>query len=347
MKSPIRLLAAGLAIAALAACGSTATEATTTSAAPTETDTLTVVTHDSFVLPQELLDQFAEETGYTVTYVAPGDAGTLVNQLILTKESPLGDVVFGIDNAMASRASREGVLADYTSPAAAGTDAKLAADQLTPVDYGDVCINADSAWFDKHDLTVPATLDDLARPEYKDLLVVSSPATSSPGLSFLLATVGAKGDGWLDYWQSLKDNGLKVVAGWTDAYYTDFSGADGKGDRPLVLSYSTSPAFTLDGDTSTTEALLDTCFRQVEYVGVIAGAQNPVGAGKFIDFLLSDEVQSVIPENMYMYPAVTDTKLPADWQKFAPLSDSPIEVAPADIDANREAWISQWSEAIG
>jgi len=346
MKSPIRLLAAGLAVTALAACGSTGTRATT-SPTPTETDTLTVVTHDSFVLPQELLDQFAEETGYTVTYVAPGDAGTLVNQLILTKDSPLGDVVFGIDNAMASRASREGVLADYTSAAAAGTDAQLAADQLTPVDYGDVCINADSAWFDKHDLTVPATLDDLARPEYKDLLVVSSPATSSPGLSFLLATVGAKDDGWLDYWQSLKDNGLKVVAGWTDAYYTDFSGADGKGDRPLVLSYSTSPAFTLDGDTSTTEALLDTCFRQVEYAGVIAGAQNPVGAGKFIDFLLSDEVQSVIPENMYMYPAVTDTELPADWQKFAPLSDSPIEVAPADIDANREAWISQWSEAIG
>ncbi len=346
MKSPIRLLAAGLAVTALAACGSTGTQATT-SPTPTETDTLTVVTHDSFVLPQELLDQFSEETGYTVTYVAPGDAGTLVNQLILTKDSPLGDVVFGIDNAMASRASREGVLADYTSAAAAGTDAQLAADQLTPVDYGDVCINADSAWFDKHDLTVPATLDDLARPEYKDLLVVSSPATSSPGLSFLLATVGAKDDGWLDYWQSLKDNGLKVVAGWTDAYYTDFSGADGKGDRPLVLSYSTSPAFTLDGDTSTTEALLDTCFRQVEYAGVIAGAQNPVGAGKFIDFLLSDEVQSVIPENMYMYPAVTDTELPADWQKFAPLSDSPIEVAPADIDANREAWISQWSEAIG
>lgn len=356
MKSTAQLILVGLAAAALTACGSTAAPTTSTaepsepsqSSAPTESKELTVVTHDSFVLPEELLDAFAKDTGYTVKYVAPGDSGSLVNQLILTKDSPLGDVVYGIDNSTSTRAVREGIVTDYTSPALPATSEQFAAENLTPIDYGDVCINADLAWYEEHNLEVPTTLDDLTQPQYKDQLVVTSPATSSPGLSFLLATVGAKGsDGYLDYWKALQSNGLKVASGWTEAYYTDFSGADGKGDRPLVLSYSTSPAYTVADDASTTQALLGTCYRQVEYAGVIAGAQNEVGAQKFIDFLLSPQVQEAIPTNMYMYPAELDTKLPEEWTKFAPLSSDPIEVDPALIDTSRETWIRDWSEAIG
>lgn len=352
MLHPARLIITGLAIAALTACGSattgTPTGATSSSpAAKTSSNTLTVVTHDSFALPKDLLASFEKETGYTVTYVAPGDSGSLVNQLILTKDSPLGDVVFGIDNTFASRASREGVLSDYVSAEQTASDASLAADQLTPIDYGDVCINADTDWFAAHNVAVPSTLEDLAKPEYKDLLVVPSPTASSPGLAFMFATVGAFGDGWLDYWTKLKANGLKLASGWTEAYYTDFSGADGSGPRPLVLSYSTSPAYTVKGKKSTTQALLKTCFRQVEYAGVIAGTKNQVGAEKFIDFMRSPEVQKVIPEQMYMYPAVTSTQLPKDWKQFAPLAEEPLQVSSSDIDANREAWLKQWSEAIG
>ncbi|HHU11357.1 MAG TPA: thiamine ABC transporter substrate-binding protein [Intrasporangiaceae bacterium] len=314
---------------------------------PSESDTLTVLSHSSFSLPDELKAEFEKETGYTVTYSAPGDAGQLVNQLVLTKDSPLGDVVYGVDNTFASRANDAGVLAPYESTAAQ-TDDALAADNLTPIDLGDVCINADKTWFAEKNLAIPQTLDDLTKPEYKDLLVVASPASSSPGLSFLIATIGAKGaDGWVDYWTALKDNGVLVVSGWTEAYYTEFSGADGEGPRPLVLSYSTSPAFTVTDDgESTTEALLDTCFRQVEYAGVITGAQNEVGARKFIDFLLSPKVQASIPENMYMYPAVEGTELPEEWQKFAPLSTNPIEVSQDDIGANRDDWIKEWTAAV-
>ncbi|HMQ66976.1 MAG TPA: thiamine ABC transporter substrate-binding protein, partial [Arachnia sp.] len=204
----IRIAVAALAALGLAACGG-APEAgpgsgpatTPGTQAPTESKTLTVVTHDSFALPEDLVKKFADETGYEVTYVAPGEGTSLVNQLILTKDSPLGDVVFGIDSTLASRALREGVVVPHVA------DAKvidgLAAEGLTPVDFGDVCVNADSAWFAANDVPVPTTLDDLTAPAYKDLLVVPSPTSSSPGQAFLLATIGAKGDGWVDYWKAL------------------------------------------------------------------------------------------------------------------------------------------------
>ena len=317
-------------------------------AVTTTTKELTVVTHESFALPDELKAQFEEESGYNVSYVTQGDAGALVNQMVLTKDSPLGDVVFGIDNTFAGRAIDEGIVTDYQSAAVPESAKGYAVGGLNPIDMGDVCINADTAWFTEKNLAVPATFDDLTKAEYKDLLVVSSPASSSPGLAFLTAIVGAKGaDGYLDYWKSLKDNGLTVVPGWSDAYNKEFSAGEGAGSKPLVLSYSTSPAFTVneDASASSTTALLDTCFRQVEYAGVVAGAKNEPGAQAFIDFLLSDDVQASIPENMYMYP-VTDVPLPAEWEKFAPLADEPVDVSAEDISEHRDEWIQAWNETV-
>lgn len=320
---------AAAAVLTLAACGQPAAEEAT-SEAPTA---LTVVSHESFVMPDELKERFAEESGLDVTYTTLADTGSMVNQLVLTKDSPLGDVVFGIDNTFASRATDEGIIAGQG---------------LTEIDFGDVCVNADLGWFDEQGLPLPETLDDLAYPQYRDLFVTPSPASSSPGLAFLFATVGAKGDGWLDYWRALEDNGALVVSGWTEAYNVEFTAGEGQGDRPLVLSYSTSPAWTIGDDgESTTTALLDTCFRQTEYAGVLEGAANPEGAQQFVDFLLTPEFQSSIPENMYMYPADTSVELPEEWVRFAPLSDAPIELSSEEIDANREQWIQEWTEAIG
>ncbi|WP_232549083.1 thiamine ABC transporter substrate binding subunit [Propioniciclava soli] len=325
----------------------------TTSPTPTasESTTLTVVTHDSFALSQELLDEFAAQTGYTVTYVAPGDAGSLTNQLVLTKDSPLGDVVFGIDNTFAGRALDEDVVVPYVAEALPEQEAAtFAADdthRLTPIDFGDVCINADLAWFAEHELGVPTTLEDLADPAYRDLLVVSSPATSSPGLAFLIATVEAQGeDGYLDYWQRLRDNGLLVAQDWTEAYTVQFSGSSGQGPRPLVLSYATSPSFEVVDGATHTGALLGTCFRQVEYAGVIAGAQNEVGAQKFIEFLLSDAVQADIPEQMYMYPVQRSVELPAEWVEFAPLAQRPYTMTPEAITEGRDTWIRDWATTV-
>ena len=326
--------------------------ASSSPAAPTESKTLTVVTHDSFALSDALKKEFADTTGYKVTYIQPGDGGALVNQLILSKDSPLGDVVYGIDNTFAGRAIAAGVVTPYTPASVPESVAALAPDdsgRLTAVDRGDVCVNADKKWFAAKKLALPETLNDLTKPEYKNLLVVENPASSSPGLAWLTATVGAQGDpGYLDYWKALKDNGVKVVKGWTEAYSTEFSGSSGKGSRPLVVSYSTSPAFEVPkgAKESNTTALLQTCFRQVEYAGVIAGAQNEVGARKFIDFLLSKKVQADIPGEMYMYPADSSVALSKDWQQFAPLADQPFAVAADVISAKRDAWIRDWTAAV-
>ena len=321
-----------------------------TSQAPASNGKLTVVTHDSFNLGEELIAKFEADSGLDVTFVAPGDAGTVTNQLVLTKDSPLGDVVFGIDNTFAGRALDQGVVAPYeaTGIPAADREALKADDsfRLTPIDFGDVCLNADTNWFTANGKPVPATLDDLVKPEYKDLLVVSNPASSSPGLAFLTATVGAKGDGWVDYWTQLKDNGVLVAKDWTEAYSVQFSGSAGKGPRPLVLSYSTSPAFEVVDGVAPTAGLLNTCFRQVEYAGVIEGAANPDGAQQFIEFLLSPEVQANIPGEMYMYPAVRSTELPAEWVEFAPLSDNPFTVPASEIAANRDSWIRTWTDTV-
>ena len=310
------------------------------------------MTHDSFAVSDDVLAAFEEESGLTVEQVAPGDGGALVNQLILTKDSPLGDVVFGIDNTFASRAIDEGVLEPYTPADVSESAASYAVGdggELTAVDLGDVCVNVDHAWFADAGIPEPVTLEDLAKPEYRDLLVVTNPATSSPGLAFLLATVGAFGeDGWEDYWADLRANGVKVVDGWSDAYYVDFSGSEGAGPRPLVLSYSTSPAFTLteDGSASTTGALLDTCFRQVEYAGVLANAKNPEGAQQLLDFLVSETFQADVADQMYMYPADDSVTLPDGWAEFAPLADEPFEVAPADVAAHRDEWIKAWTATV-
>ena len=343
------------AVAVLAAASLTACSAIGSSAQPSSSGggTVTLVTHDSFALSDGLLDEFTQETGLTVKVVQPGDAGTLVNQLVLTKDAPLGDLVYGIDNSFASRAIDEGVVEPYVSQVPAAKDAAQYAvegsDALTAIDKGDVCINVDHAWFTAHGQVEPVTLEDLTKPEYKDLTVVPNAVTSSPGLAFLLATIGAFGqDGWQTYWSALKGNGLQVADGWSDAYETDFSGGGGGGPRPIVLSYSSSPPFTVPegGTEPTTGALLDTCFRQVEYAGVLSGAANPSGAEKLLDFLLSDKVQADIPGSMYVYPVSTSVELPPEWASWAPLAPHPFEVSPADITKNRADWLEQWSATV-
>jgi thiamine transport system substrate-binding protein len=347
-RSTILVATAG-AVAALSACS-----AVGGSGSGSEEDasrgTVVLVTHESFSVSKRLLAEFEESSGLDVDIRQPGDAGTLVNQLVLTKDAPIGDVVYGIDNTFASRAMSEGVLSPYESPALpTGVEDLLVGDShlLSPVDYGDVCINADLEWFAEHDLAVPTTLEDLTEPAYEDLLVVSNPATSSPGLAFLMATVVAFGeDGWVGYWERLRDNGVKVANGWSDAYYTDFSGSDGEGPRPLVLSYASSPPSEVTGAKATTSALLDTCFRQVEYAGVIEGAANPEGAREVLDFLLSPAFQRDLPGRMYVYPADPEAPLPADWERFAPVPPDPYRLEATQIDQNRSRWVLEWTDTV-
>ncbi len=290
-----------------------------------------LVTHDSFSLPKKLIKQFEADTGYELELRANGDAGSMTSQLVLNVDNPLGDVAFGVDNTFAGRALEAGVFAPYRGEWPAGVeDFALPGDDegvLTPVDNGDVCVNVDTAWFDAEGLEPPQTLEDLTDPAYEDLFVTSGATTSSPGFAFLLATIAAYGEDWPAYWEDLLDNGAKVVPGWEDAYFVDFT-AGGGGARPIVLSYDSSPAFTTtdDGSETTTAALLETCFEQVEYVGVLAGAENPAGAQAVVDWMLTPEVQAALPDSMYVFPVVDGVELPEAWAEFAPRPEEPLAV---------------------
>jgi thiamine transport system substrate-binding protein len=320
-------------------------------------DTITLMTHDSFFLPEGTFEAFEVEHGVSVQLLPSGDAGAMVNQAILTADRPLADVLFGVDNTFLSRALEAGIFEPHASAALEHVPARLqldAQDRVTPIDVGHVCLNLDRAAFGEGGLPQPATLEDLADPALAGQLVVQNPATSSPGLSFLLATVAAFGeDGWADYWSALRDNDVTVTSGWEEAYYGYFSGAAGsEGEQPIVVSYASSPVaevlFGADPEAavSPTLALEAGCFEQIEFAGVLAGTEQPELAGALIDYLLSPEVQAELPMAMFVYPARSDVALPAAFEQHALVPAAPASLDPAVIDANREAWISEWTDIV-
>jgi thiamine transport system substrate-binding protein len=349
MPSPTRpMILAALLAPALVACS---TGGSTTS--DDQESTVTLVTHDSWSMPKKLVAQFEEESGYTVEVLRSGDAGQVTNKLVLTADNPIGDAVFGIDNTFASRALEADVLAEHDPGQLPGSAAAymLPDDQagrtLTPIDWGDVCVNVDLEWFDAEGIAPPETLDDLVDPTYEDLFVTSGASTSSPGFAFLLATIGRYGeDGWQGYWGKLLDNGARIVSGWSDAYEVDFSAGGGGGDRPIVLSYNSSPPFTIpEGEKQpTTRALLDTCFRQVEYAGVLAGSDNPEGAAELVRFMTSTPFQEALPDNMYVFPVDDEAELPPLWERWATPAPAPIDVPASEIADNRDEWLREWSD---
>lgn len=353
---PRRLLAlATVAALALAACGSDGEDGSSS----TGDVTLTLVTHDSFAATQSVLDEFTAQTGIKLDVPkGAGDAGTVLAKAILAKGKPEGDVLWGVDNTLLSKAIASKAFVPYESPALGSLDpaavALVPGHELTPVDRGDVCVNVDKTFYAQAGKgPAPATLDDLTKPAYKDQLVVQNPATSSPGLAFLLATVARYGEtGWQDYWKALRANGVKVTDGWTEAYQTDFSGSSGKGPRPLVVSYASSPVaeVVFAADPKPTEpptaSFTDGCFRQVEFAGILAGTEHEAEARKLVDFLVSKAFQEDMPLNMFVSPVLTTATPPADYVTFTVTPDKPLSLDPATIAAKRDAWVEAWRSIV-
>jgi thiamine transport system substrate-binding protein len=322
--------------------------------------TLTLITHDAFAYTTDpnVFAPFTQQTGIKVEIPqGVGDAGVVLNKAILTKGKPEGDVLWGVDNTLLSRAVDSGAFQPYASSALPTVEPAfrdlVPGHELTPVDYGDVCINYDKAWFATKGVAVPKTLDDLRRPEYKNLLVAENPTTSSPGLVFLLATVAKYGpDGWQQYWKDLRANGVKITDDWTQAYTAEFSGSSGKGSYPLVVSYGSSPPAEVLGapDPKPTDAptgvLTDSCFRQEEFVGVLKGTKHAKEAGKLVDFLLSKAFQEDMPLNMYVYPVISGAALPEAFTKYAVVPPTSLSLPAKDIADNRDHWIDEWTNIV-
>lgn len=326
------------------------------SCAPKGPTTLTVMTHSSFAASEEVIKAFEDANNIKVAFVQSGDAGETLNKAILTKDAPLADVLFGVDNTFLSRALEAGIFESYASAGLSDVPAEFkldASNQVTPIDFADVCINYDKAYFASNNLAIPQSLEDLIKPEYKDLLVMENPATSSAGLAFLLATRAHFGDDYLGYWSDLKQNGVVIVDGWETAYYTNFSGSSGRGPQPMVVSYGSSPAAeVIFAETPLNDAPTasmigpDTCFRQVEFAGILKGTTNQKLAEKFIDFMLSTEFQNDMPLQMFVYPVNQNATLPEAFVKYSQAPTQPAALSPEDISANRDAWIEEWTLAM-
>ncbi|MEV6109788.1 thiamine ABC transporter substrate-binding protein [Streptomyces sp. NPDC051940] len=351
---PRRAAATALAVAlgatALAACG----DDSGGDAGGGSPKTVTLVTHDSFAASASVLKEFEQQTGLKVKVLKGKDAGSAVNQAILSKDNPQGDVFFGIDNTLLSRGLDNGIFTSYKAKDLGSVPKDLQLDsgehRVTPIDYGSICVNYDRKYFADKKLEPPKTFADLVKPEYKNLLVTENAATSSPGLGFVLGTIAEYGDdGWEGYWKQLKDNGVEVVDGWEQAYFERFSGA-GKGDKPLVVSYASSPpAGVLDVKPAPKQAptgvSTGTCFRQIEFAGLLKGAKNEDGGKKLIDFMLGKTFQEDMPLNMFVYPVREDARLPELFTKYGTTVD-PLGLEPAKIDENREQWIKTWTSLV-
>jgi thiamine transport system substrate-binding protein len=319
--------------------------------------TLVLLAYDSFTPSADVFDEFTAQTGIRVELARSGDAGELVAKAVLTAGNPEGDVLWGVDNTLLSRALDADLFEPHLAKGLEHVPARLRdlvpGHEVTPVDEGDVCVNVDLAALDERGLPVPETFDDLADPSYRGLLVVPSAATSSPGLAFLLATIDEYGeDGWEDYWRRLRANDVLVVDGWSEAYYGEFTRAGG--DRPLVVSYGTSPPAEvifaeppLPADSPAPTAVVqDTCFRQVEFAGILRGSRHVDEARLLVDYLLGTRFQEDLPLTLFVYPANERAALPDVFVKHAV---RPVEARSLDPDliaSRRAAWVDRWTAVV-
>ncbi len=352
-----RVLAPAVAavVVAVAGCGGGDGDGDRASPSP-GTTTIEVLTHDSFAVSDDVLAAFTDQTGIEVKRITGGDAGSVVNQAILSAGNPQADVLFGVDSTFLGRALDADLFEPHEAAGLEQVDPRYVLDprhRVTPVDYGDVCVNYDKAYFAEHDLPVPRSLADLTDPAYRDLLVVENPATSSPGLAFLLATVAELGpDGWQGYWRALRANGVEVAQGWEDAYYGSFSGGSGsEGERPLVVSYASSPpAEVVYADPPVSESPIgvveDGCYRQVEMAGVLRGTRHPEAAGRFVDFLISEPFQSDVALSMFVFPVRRGVELPEVFTDYAARPAHPATLPPDQVEARREEWIDEWTRLV-
>lgn len=352
----------------VAACSSSTSSSNATAVEPvlvngqlpkfSEPVTLRVVTHDSFAMSDEVKAQFENATNIKLELVPSGDAVTMVNASILTAGAPNGDVLFGIDDNLLSRAFDADLFVRYQAAGLQNVDQQFLTDTenlVTPIDHGDVCLNYDRRKIS----TPPQSLQDLVSNNYANSLVVQDPTSSTPGLAFLLATIATFGGGedessnaaWLQYWKDLKANGVKVSPDWEAAYYGEFSGGSGQGSYPIVVSYASSPPAevtdtSLSVNETPTGVIAASCYRQIEYAGILRGAKHPEAAAAFIEFMLQPAFQQDVPTQMYVYPVVTGTPLPEVFEKYTTKISQPLQIDYRQVAQNRDRWLQQWASVF-
>ena len=310
-----------------------------------ETD-LTIYAYDSFVSEwgpgPKIFPVFEKKYGIKLSVISAGDAGQVLQRAIIEKDNVKADLLIGIDNNLLARAIAENILSPYKSKNLDKIPEELVFDKtnrVTPFDYGYFSIIYDSEKI----LNPPASLDDLLKPEYADSLILMDPRTSSPGLGFMLWTKVAFGNNFGEYWKNLMPSVLTITDGWDSGY-----GLFTEGEAPMVLSYTTSPAYHAEYEN--TERYRAAIFpaghyMQIEGMGIVKGAKNRKVAEEFIDFILENEFQNEIPLTNWMYPVRTDLTLP-DSFNMAPKPEISLMISPEEIDIHLSEWIEEWINAV-
>lgn len=332
---------------------STALTASCTSSS--QDDVLTLIAYDSFLVPEDAFEEFTQATGIRVEVAIGGDAGELAAKAALTAGNPEGDVLWGVDNALLTRLVEADVFEPYVSNQEPIADTLMEAglDVVTPVDFGYVCVNYDIETLADLGVSPPSNLQDLIEPEYRSMLAVPNAVSSSPGFAFVLATRAAFGEDWSRYWMQLVDNDVAIADGWTDAYYTRFTRHGG--DRPMVVSYSTSPPAEVllsdpplpPGAPAPTGVASGTCFEQIEFAGVLRGTEQRDEAQMLVDFLVSRSFQELLPENLFVYPVNLEASLPESFVRYATPVTDPLSMTSEEIADLRVELLDEWSRITG
>ena len=299
--------------------------------------TVVVYTYDSFAGEwgpgPELSKKFEAATGLKLSFVNCGDGAQILSKAMLEKKDPQADVLVGLDNNLADKVRRAHILesykphdADKLIPAALHT--ALGSDWiLTPYDYSQFALIYDT----KSDIPAPRSLEDLTKPEYRQKLILMDPRTSTPGLGFVAWTLAVFGTSCADYWKALKPSILTMAPGWSAGY-----GLFTKGEAPLVISYTTSPAYHVEYDkTDRYQALIfsEGHTEQVEGAGIVKGARNEKGARVFMDYFIGDEAQNILPLTQWMYPVNRNIELPDCYKKAAPQPEKTLTADAAKVEA--------------
>jgi thiamine transport system substrate-binding protein len=310
-------------------------------------ESIDLVVYDAFLAPPGAFEKFTEETGIVVNILTTADTGTMVSQAVLTSGDPIGDVMFGVDNTFLCRALLNNVFSPYRPSTWDQLEESLKLDpfaRVTPVDFGDICLNY---WIDDT-RNQPTSIKDLTDTEYAGSFVTQNPETSAPGMGFLLASIAVFGeDGWEQYWKDLRNNDIEIRSGWTEAYYEDFYSKE----RNIVTSYATSPiAEYIFSDPPLskppTGVVGDSCFRSIEFVGILRGTDSPVASAMLIEFLTSTYFQELIPETNFVLPANKKAELPETFKKFLKTDLEPVMIAPELIELKRNEWTESWTQIV-
>ena len=309
-------------------------------------ESIDLVVYDAFLAPEGAFERFKDETGITVNILTTADTGTMVSQAVLTSGDPVGDVMFGIDNTFLCRALNNDVFMPYIPSTWDELSDPLKLDRagrVTPVDYGDICLNY---WKDSFEAP-PTSITDLTNSRFSSEFVTQNPETSAPGMGFLLSSIAVFGDDWENFWTELRANDIAVRSGWSEAYYEDFYSKE----RNIVTSYATSPVAEYifaepPVDSPPTAIIPDSCFRSVEFAGILRGTDSPAASALLVDFLTSVYFQEMIPETNFVLPANENAELPEVFNLFLEEIPNAVTISPDLIDMNRNVWTERWTELV-